>query len=63
MIQQLYDQWQIQPHHICGDVFTGYEPIEQELSKFTKSVYDQDPEGTIEKIFALYRSKIGRAHV
>ena len=56
MIQNLYDQWQIQTHHICGDVFTGYEPIEQELSKFTKVVYDQDPEGTIEKIFALYRS-------
>ena len=56
MIQQLYNQWQIQPHNICGDVFTGYEPVEQELSKFTKAVYDQDPEGTIEKIFALYRS-------
>ena len=56
MIQHLYDQWQIKPHHIFADVFTGYEPVEHDLSEFTKAVYDRDPEGTIEKIFALYRS-------
>ena len=56
MIQDLYSQWTIQPHHVHGDCFTGYEPIYDQLEKFTNSTYDQDPEGTIAQVKALYRS-------
>ena len=56
MIGNLYQQWSIQPHHIYGDEFTGYEPIYDQLSAITKDTYDQDPEGTVTRVFDLYRS-------
>lgn len=56
MIQDLYQAWNIQPHHVHGDCFTGYEPIYDQLERFTSATYDQDPEGTIAQVKALYRS-------
>ncbi len=56
MIQDLYSQWTIQPHHVHGDCFTGYEPIYDQLEQFTSAVYAQDPAGTIAQVKALYRS-------
>jgi len=56
MIQDLYRQWTIQPHQVHGDCFTGYEPIYDQLEKFTNNTYNQDPTGTIAQVKALYRS-------
>jgi hypothetical protein len=56
MISKLYQQWNIQPAHIHGDCFTGYEPIYDQLDQFTNAVYDQDPAGTIQRVKELYRS-------
>lgn len=56
MIQNLYQAWNIQPHHVHGDCFTGYEPIYDQLERFTSATYDQDPAGTIAQVKALYRS-------
>ena len=56
MIDQLYQQWNITPSNIHGDCFTGYEPIYEQLDKFTNEVYTQDPAGTISQVKALYRS-------
>jgi hypothetical protein len=54
MIQNLYSQWTIQSHHVHGDCFTGYEPIYDQLEKFTNSTYAQDTSGTIAQVKALY---------
>lgn len=56
MISNLYQQWAIQQHHIQGDEFTGYEPIYDQLAGITKDTYDQDPGGTVNRVFDLYRS-------
>lgn len=56
MIDQLYQQWNIVSSNIHGDCFTGYEPIYEQLDKFTKEGYNQDPAGTIDQVKALYRS-------
>lgn len=55
-IDSLYQAWNIQPHHVHGDCFTGYEPLYDQFDRFTKEVYDSDPEGTIESVRQLYRS-------
>jgi hypothetical protein len=56
MIDHLYQQWNIQPANIHGDRFTGYEHLYDQFDLYTKTVYHNDPEGTIEKIKDLYRS-------
>jgi len=55
-IQTLHDVWNIKPEHITGDEFTGYESKYTELDKFTKEVYDRDPESTIQRVADIYRS-------
>jgi hypothetical protein len=55
-IDQLHTQWNIQPGNIHGECFTGYEPIYDQLDKFTTEVYNADPAGTIAAVKALYRS-------
>lgn len=56
MINKLYQQWNIQPSNIHGDCFTGYEPIYDQLDKFTVEVYKKDPADTINQVKELYRS-------
>lgn len=55
-INSLHQQWNIRPENIHGNCFTGYEPIYDELNKFTKEVYSQDSAGTIDAVKQLYRS-------
>lgn len=55
MINDIYKAWNIQPHHIHGPCFTGYEPIYDQLDQFTKQKYDNDPEGTVQQVMDLYR--------
>lgn len=56
MLDKIYAAWGITSEHIHGDQFTGYEPLYPEFDRFTKDTYDADPEGTIDAVFALYRS-------
>ena len=56
MLADLYSVWGIKPEHIHSNLFTGYEPLYPEFDQFTKEVYDADPEGTIQRVFDLYRS-------
>ena len=56
MIEELHTLWNIKPNNIHDDEFTGYEPVYDELSTFTKEVYEADPDGTIQRVFDLYRS-------
>lgn len=56
MIQDIYKFWGVLPEHISNDEFTGYEHLYPDFDQFTKEVYDADPEGTIDRVFALYRS-------
>ena len=55
MINKIYDFWGIKPEHVFGDEFTGYEDLYSEFDKFTKEVYNEDPENTIDSVFNLYR--------
>ena len=54
MIETLHNIWNIK--HVEGDEFTGYESVYDQLDVFDKAQYDQDPEGTIEKVYNIYRS-------
>jgi SAM-dependent methyltransferase len=56
VIDQLHDIWNISPMHIIDGEFTGYESVYDQLDAFDKAQYDQDPEGTIEKVYNIYRS-------
>ena len=56
MLEKIYDFWNINNDHITGDEFTGYESLYPELAKYTKEVYNEDPEKAIEEVFNLYRS-------
>lgn len=56
MIQDLYRQWGIRPEHVSGHCFTGYEPIYDQLDKFTNDAYTQNPANTIAQVKSLYRS-------
>jgi hypothetical protein len=55
MLQQIYNFWGIEPHHITADVFTGYEEHYSYLDTFTTEVYQKDPVDTIQQVFDLYR--------
>ena len=56
MINDIHHTWNIQAHNIHGDEFTGYEPVYDQLDTFTKEVFEKDPEGTVDKVFEIYRS-------
>ena len=56
MINDIHHTWNIQAHNIHSDEFTGYEPVYDQLDKFTKEVFEKDPEGTVDKVFEIYRS-------
>lgn len=56
MLESIHSFWNIQQKHIHSDVFTGYEPVYDQLQKFTKERYQRNPENTIESVFDIYRS-------
>lgn len=56
MIKKIYKFWGIQPEHIHGEEFTGYENLYPEFDKLTKEEYKKDGPATIERVFDLYRS-------
>lgn len=56
-IQHLFNVWNIESKYIFADEFTGYEDLYPELEKFTKEVYDKDPDGTIDSVFTIYRNR------
>ena len=56
MIDHLHKTWNILPQHITSDEFTGYESVYDQLDAFDKAQYDADPQGTIEKVYNIYRS-------
>ena len=56
MIDHLHKTWNILPQHITSDEFTGYESVYDQLDTFDKAQYDADPQGTIEKVYKIYRS-------
>lgn len=56
MIIHLHKTWNILPQHITSDEFTGYESVYNQLDAFDKAQYDADPQGTIEKVYNIYRS-------
>jgi hypothetical protein len=56
LINEIHHTWNIQAHNIHSDEFTGYEPVYDLLDKFTKEVFEKDPEGTVDKVFEIYRS-------
>ena len=56
MIDHLHKTWNILPQDITSDEFTGYESVYDQLDAFDKAQYDADPQGTIEKVYKIYRS-------
>ena len=56
MLQQINSLWGIESKHVTGDVFTGYEEKYSLLDTFTSDVFEKDPEGTVDKVFDIYRS-------
>ena len=59
MLQQIYNFWGIEPHHITADVFTGYEEHYSYLDTFTTEVYQKDPVDTIQQVIKKPRCFIG----
>jgi SAM-dependent methyltransferase len=55
-IDTLHKLWNIKPENIHGHEFTGYELLYAEFDRFTKEVYEADPEGTIDEVLKLYRT-------
>ena len=56
-IQALHDTWNIKSQYVFADEFTGYEDLYPQLDKYTKEVYDADPQATIDNVFTLYRNR------
>ena len=56
ILQEIYNFWGVKSQHIVSDSFTGYEPVYDQLNKLDKPAYNKDPEGTIDKVFDIYRS-------
>jgi len=56
-IQTLHDAWNIESKYVFADEFTGYEDLYSQFDTYTKEVYDADPEGTINNVFTLYRTR------
>ena len=57
MIDELLSTWNIKPEYRFGEVFSGYEDHYEELHKYTKKVYDANPEQTIDDVFNIYRNR------
>ena len=57
MIDEIYKFWNITPEYIFSDEFTGYEDLYPEFDKHTKETYERDPDGTINAVFTLYRTR------
>ena len=57
MIEDIYRFWNIDPSYAVADAFTGYEDLYHEFDKHTKDSYAKDPDGTITKVFDLYRNR------
>ncbi len=57
MIDQIYKFWNIDTNLAVADTFTGYEDLYNELDTFTKQTYDRDPDGTIDRVFSIYRTR------
>ena len=57
MIEDIYRFWNIDPSYAVADTFTGYEDLYHEFDKHTKDSYAKDPDGTITKVFDLYRNR------
>ena len=55
-LQDIYNFWGITPSNIVAEEFTGYESVYDQLNKLDKPSYNKDPEGTINKVFDIYRS-------
>jgi len=56
LLSKIYNKWNIESRHITQNEFTCYESVYSEFDRFTKEIYDADPEGTIDAVFNLYRS-------
>ena len=56
ILQEIYNFWGVKSQHIVSESFTGYEPVYDQLNKLDKPAYNKDPEGTIDKVFDIYRS-------
>ena len=56
VLDDIYKFWQIKPHNIHKNEFTGYEPVYSQLEQFTKESYEKDPIGTIDSVFDIYRT-------
>jgi len=56
LINEIHHIWGIQTHNIHSDEFTGYESVYDQLDKFTKEDYNNDPQATIDSVFNIYRS-------
>ena len=55
-LQDIYNFWGITPSNIVAEEFTGYESVYDQLNKLDKPAYNKDTEGTINKVFDIYRS-------
>ena len=56
MLDKIYSFWNIKSDNIYSNEFTGYEPLYSEFDNFTNETYKNDPQGTIDAVFNLYRS-------
>ena len=56
IIKEIYNFWGISSKNIHGEEFTGYESVYDKLNSLDKPAYNKDPEGTIDKVFDIYRS-------
>lgn len=56
MLDKIYSFWNIKSDNIYSNEFTGYESLYSEFDNFTNETYKNDPQGTIDAVFNLYRS-------
>ena len=56
MLAKIYSFWNIKSDNIYSNEFTGYESLYSEFDNFTNETYKNDPQGTIDAVFNLYRS-------
>jgi len=56
IIKEIYNFWGISSKNIHGEEFTGYESVYDQLNSLDKPAYNKDPEGTIDKVFDIYRN-------
>lgn len=56
MIEKIYSFWGVKDQHKVADEFTGYESLYEQFDEYTTERYTNDPVGTIDQVFELYRS-------